>query len=136
VLSRSWFPGRWKCLACRGHQRLLFQHIHKFLLRKDVRPRKRSLFHCPPLPRVTRVYRYHQQCRGQIWFLQITAWVLNIPDPENRRFWIYQHLGRSARFQRRTGGYLTNSNFFCGPWLAKYYWGNFVWKRKRKCWTF
>jgi hypothetical protein len=50
-LGRSWFPVTsytWKCLACCAHQRLLFQHIHKFLLRKDVRPRKRSLFHCPP----------------------------------------------------------------------------------------
>jgi hypothetical protein len=36
----------WKCLACCAHQRLLFQHIHKFLLRKDVRPRKRSFFQC------------------------------------------------------------------------------------------
>jgi len=50
-LGHSWFPVtsyRWKCLACCAHQRLLFQHIHKFLLCKDVRPRKRSLFHCPP----------------------------------------------------------------------------------------
>ncbi len=49
--GRSWFPVtsyRWKCLACCAHQRLLFQHIHKFLLCKDVRPTKRSLFHCPP----------------------------------------------------------------------------------------
>ncbi len=76
--GRSWFPVpsyRWKCLAWCAHQRLLFQHIHKFLSSKDVRPRKRSLFHCPP-PRVTRVYRYHQQCPGQIWFLQISAWFL------------------------------------------------------------
>jgi hypothetical protein len=32
--------------------------------------------------------------------------------PKNRRFWIYQHITRTARFQRRTGGYLTNSNCF------------------------
>jgi hypothetical protein len=35
-LGRSWFPvtslGRWKWLACCAHQRLLFQHIHKFLV--------------------------------------------------------------------------------------------------------
>jgi hypothetical protein len=50
-LGRSWFPVtsyRWKCVACCAHQRLHFQHIHKFLLCKDVRPRKRPLFHCPP----------------------------------------------------------------------------------------
>jgi hypothetical protein len=52
-LGRSWFPVtsyRWKCLACCAHQRLLFQHIHKFLMCKDVRPRKRSLFHYPSPP--------------------------------------------------------------------------------------
>jgi len=78
-LGRTWFPVTsytWKSLACCAHQRLLFQHMHKFLLCRDVRPRKRSLFHCPPLPRVARVYQYHQQCPGQIWFLQITTWVL------------------------------------------------------------
>jgi len=37
-----------------AHQRLLFQHIHKFLLCKDVRPSKRSLFHLPQ--HVTLVY--------------------------------------------------------------------------------
>jgi hypothetical protein len=50
-LGRNWFPitsYRWKWFACCAHQRLLFQHIHKFLLCKDVRPSKRSLFHCPP----------------------------------------------------------------------------------------
>jgi len=34
-LGHSWFPVtsyRWKCLACCAHQRLLFQHIHKFLV--------------------------------------------------------------------------------------------------------
>jgi hypothetical protein len=40
----------------------------------------------------------------------------NISDPENRRLCICQHPGRTARFERRTGGYLTNSNCFCGPW--------------------
>jgi hypothetical protein len=62
--GRNWFPVtsyRWKCLACCAHQRLLFQHIHKFLLCKDVRPRKRSLFLCPP-PACHAWY----QCRGQI----------------------------------------------------------------------
>jgi len=38
----------------------------------------------------------------------------NVSDPENRRFWIYDNLERTARFQRGTGGYLTNSNCFCG----------------------
>ncbi len=49
-LGRTWFPVTactWKCVACCAQQRLLFQHIHKFLLRKDVRRTKRSLFHCP-----------------------------------------------------------------------------------------
>jgi len=39
----------------------------------------------------------------------------NVEDPENRRFWIYQNLERTARFQRRTGGYLTSSDCFFGP---------------------
>jgi hypothetical protein len=49
--GRTRFPVtsyRWKCLACCAHQRLLFKHIHKSLFCKDVRPKKRSLFHCPP----------------------------------------------------------------------------------------
>ncbi len=53
ALEPSWFPVtsyRWNCLACCAHQRLLFHHIHKFLSCKDVRPSKRSLFHCPHPP--------------------------------------------------------------------------------------
>jgi hypothetical protein len=34
----------------------------------------------------------------------------NISDPENCLFWIDQNLKRIARFQRRMGDYLTNSN--------------------------
>ncbi len=116
-LGRSWFPGtscRWKCLACRAHQRLLFQHIHKFLLRNDVRSRKRSLFHCPPpachscLPISSAVSRanliFTNNCLGfETFQIRRTAGSK------------YKHLGRTVRFQRRTGGYLTNFNCFCGP---------------------
>jgi hypothetical protein len=35
---------------------------------------------------------------------------------------MYQNLERTARFQRRTGGYLTNSNCFCGPWVIHEKW--------------
>ncbi len=86
-----------KCLACCAHQRLLFQHIHKFLLCKDVRPSKRSLFHCP------RPNRCHS-CLP----ISVYAGCSNVS--ENRWYWIYQNLQRTARFQRRTGGYLVNSN--------------------------
>jgi hypothetical protein len=119
-LGRSWFPVasyRWKCLAwCAHQQRLLFQHIHKFLLCKDVRPRKRSLFHCPR-SRVSLVSTdIISSVRGKFDFYKWLLGFWNISDPENLRFWIYQHPGTTARFQRRTGGYLTNSNCFCGPW--------------------
>jgi len=105
-LGRSWFPVtsyRWKCLSCCAHQRLLFQHIHKFLLCKDVRPSKCSLFHCPrPLPPVIRVYRY--QCLRQIWFLQITAWFFKRfrsgepPVPDTSKPWKNCHVSRKNRW--------------------------------------
>ncbi len=50
-LARSWLPVtsyRWKCLACCAHQRLLFQHIHKFLLCKDLSPGSAHYFIAPP----------------------------------------------------------------------------------------
>jgi hypothetical protein len=82
-------------------------------------PGSAHYFIAPLLP-VTRVYRYHQQCPGQIWFLQNNCLVFfNTSDPENHRFCVYQHIKRTARFQRRTGGYLTNSNCFCGPWVIQ-----------------
>jgi hypothetical protein len=46
----------------------------------------------PHLPRVTRVYRYHQQCPGNFdFFTNNCLGFGNISDPENRQFWIYQH---------------------------------------------
>jgi len=119
-LGGTWFPVTsytWKCLVCWAHQRLLFQHIHKFLLCRDVRPRKRSLFHCPP-SRVSLVSTdIISTVRGKFDFYKELLGFWSISDPENHRFWIYQHLGRTARFERRTGGYLTNSNGFCEPWV-------------------
>jgi len=76
-----------------------------------------SLFHCPPPARLSLVsIDIISSVRGKFDFYKKLLGFWNISDPENRRFWIYQHPGRTARFQRRTGGYLTNSNCFCGPW--------------------
>ncbi len=121
-----YFQSQWKrsqlipsALHAVPTKRLLFQHIHKFLLCKDVRPRKRSLFHCP-LSRVSLVST-DISVGGKFDVYKWLPGFSNVLDPENRRFWIYQNLERTARFQRRTGGYLTNSNCFLGPWVIHGY---------------
>jgi hypothetical protein len=136
-LDRSWFPVTsysWKCVACCAHQRLLFQHIHKFLLCKDVRPRKRSLFHPPPPPRVSLVSTI--SVSGATDFYNQLPGCSNVFDPENLRFCVYPNLKRTAMFRRRTGVYLTNSNCFCGPWFIHqkmgiwYFWELWLWTLK------
>ncbi len=91
-----------------------FFNIHKFLLRKDVRPRNRSFFHCPPpLPACHSCLPISSAVSGaNLIFTNNCLGFEAFQISKNRRFWIYQHLAGTARFQRRTGRYLTNSNCF------------------------
>ncbi len=117
TLVTNFWPGQVHCLACCAHQRLLFQHIHKFLLFKDVRPSKRSLFHWPP-PACHSSLPISVAGANLIFTNNCLVFQTFQIRRKNRRFWIYQNLVRTARFQRRTGGYFTNSIFFfCGPWV-------------------
>ncbi len=93
----------------------VFNTSNKFLLCKDVRPRKGSLFHCPS-SRVSLVSTA-LSVGGKFEFLQITAWFFKRFRSGEPPVLIYPNLERTVRFQRRIGGYLTHSNCFCGTWV-------------------
>jgi len=102
-LGRSWFPitsYRWSALRVVPTNACSFNTSINFSCVKMWGPASADYFIAPAPTGVTRVYRYQ--------------WTRKLPGcsnvSENRWYWIYQNLQRTARFQRRTGGYLVNSN--------------------------